>query len=121
METEFPLPTNLWVGLATADPGETGSQANEISGNGYARVQTDNADWNTATDADPSVVSNAVLIEFPTATGDWESGSLITHAFIASASSGGTIYMSADVTTPKIVESGDTAQFLAETIVIRLD
>ena len=52
---------------------------------GYARVSTAGADWNTATDADPSVVTNANAIEFPTASGSWGT---VTHFALYDAATG---------------------------------
>lgn len=59
----------LNLALSTTDPEVDG--LTEPSGNGYARVATSASDWVAATDADPSLVTNAGDIAFPQATGAW--------------------------------------------------
>jgi hypothetical protein len=64
------------VALSTADPGEDGAGLAEPSGNNYSRASTTGSTWNAATSADPSVVTNAAQIAFPTSSGSW---GLCTH------------------------------------------
>lgn len=110
----------IYVALNTGDPGVDGQTANEASGSGYAAVATAATDWNNPTAAVPSVVTNANVVTFPTATGDWSSGatfgwaSLWRHPtnrtaadFIAKGTIGG---------TAKSVLNGDTASFAATVI-----
>lgn len=56
---------NNWIGLHTADPGDTG--ANEVTGGAYARQQTD---WPAPTS--PAVTGSSVTINVP-------AGTTITH------------------------------------------
>lgn len=76
--TTYTQPTNIYVALSTADPGDTGASIAEPVGDGYTRVTTDNTYWNAATDADPSEIDNALAVTFPEvdAAGDW---GLCTH------------------------------------------
>ena len=62
------------VALFTADPTDTGSVTNEMSGNGYARKLLAGL-FSTATGTAGSV-SNTSQIDFATATGDWAE---VTH------------------------------------------
>jgi hypothetical protein len=64
--------TNLYIGLYTADPGETSRQTtNEASYGSYARVALSRADatWTIGTGAaNPGQALNAAVISFPTRT-----------------------------------------------------
>ena len=46
-KTSFTMPT-VWVGLSTANPGETASGLAEPVGGDYARVETAGSDWAAA-------------------------------------------------------------------------
>lgn len=62
----------LYGALSTTEPTMAGGNVNEPTGDaggGYARVATAPADWNAATDADPSEVTNATDINFPAVAG----------------------------------------------------
>jgi hypothetical protein len=70
----------IWfVALFVGDPGDDGQSGAEAAGTGYARVATDAATWNGATDASPSVLDNAAAVAFPQAGDDWSSGADFTH------------------------------------------
>jgi hypothetical protein len=75
----------VYLSLHTAHPGEDGQTSNEATGTSYARVSRAATDWNAATNADPSVATNATSAAFPasgTAGGDWSSGTAFTHVGI---------------------------------------
>jgi hypothetical protein len=76
----FSVPTNLYVGLSTADPTDDGSGNAEPSGNGYARVN-----FNTWATAASRATSNSGAITFPQASGNWGT---ITHVTLWDASTG---------------------------------
>ena len=100
-----PLETTAYVSLHTADPGNTG--ANEISGSGYARqgpVGFTNAG------ANPTVGSNTAIITYPAATAAWGT---IGYFGLWDAATAGNYRGSGAVTTPKTINSGDTARFAA--------
>ena len=109
----------IYVGLSTTAPSETGGTVTEPA-NGYTRVETAAADWNGATDADPSVVTNAEEIVFPEATGSWGT---VTHFFLASAASGtgDVILASGSLGTPKAPTTADTPRFQATELSVSLD
>ena len=105
-----PLTATAYVSLHTADPTDTG--ASEISGNAYARqgpVVFANAG------ANPTVASNSAIVTFPAATGAWGT---VTHFGVWSAVAAGTFRGSGAVTTPKAVNTGDTARFAANALTI---
>jgi hypothetical protein len=98
-QTDMPTATpDLQFSLHSADPGDTG--ANELSGGtslGYARASLD-PDVNSGTNVNytaiteegtHTVVMNASIIQWPAATGAWNSGSPIL--FFVGWGSGGTV------------------------------
>jgi hypothetical protein len=98
-------PPTIYVGLSTADPGDDGAGLSEPTGNGYARVQTAEEDWNVAAGG---LLDNANLISFGTATGNWGT---ITHFALFDSASGGNLLVHGALTQPKTITSGDTVQF----------
>jgi len=105
----------VYVGLSTADPGDDGAGLSEPSGNGYARVQTAPADWNSAS---AGSLANANLIEFNEATGPW--GTATYFALFDSASAGNMLAHGV-LTQAKTITTGDTARFTAGDLNITLD
>lgn len=101
----------FYVALSSTTPTTTGTNVTEPSGSGYARVATSAATWNTATSADPSVVSNSATITFPTASGNWVSSANLTYFVLYDALTSGNCLGFGALTTPKPVLSGDTASF----------
>ena len=105
-----PLTTTAYVSLHTADPGDAG--ASEISGSAYARqgpVTFANAGNN------PTVASNSAIVTFPVATGSWGT---VAYFGVWDAVTAGNFRGSGAVTTPKAVNSGDTARFIAGALTI---
>lgn len=111
----------IYVGLSSTTPTESGGNVTEPSTGSYARVATAAADWNAATDADPSVIDNAEPIEFPTATADWAGGADLTHFVLFDASTSGNVLASGALDTPKPVLDGDTISFAAGALDVSLD
>lgn len=114
----------LYLSLHTADPGEDGQTSNEATGTGYARKQTAASDWNAATDADPSVSTNANALAFAQAGGNWASGSNLTHMGFwthATTATEAVFCGRIALTTAKPVLSGDTAEFAAGALSLSLD
>jgi hypothetical protein len=64
--TVLPQPTALYLSLHSASPGEGGSAANELSGNGYARTQIFFDDAPTV-----DTIANTQPVVFPRSTGAW--------------------------------------------------
>lgn len=103
-------PTNWYIGLFTAAPGEAGG-GTEVAGNGYVRQS---ATFTVAGDA----ASNSASIDFPAATGSFGT---ITHTAVFDALTGGNQIAYAALTTPKLVDTGDILRFPAGDIIVTLD
>ena len=72
--TSVTRPTAWYVGLFTADPTDTGSLSNEISGNSYARRPV-------AFSVSGAVATNSAAVEFAAATGgSWGTITLATFS-----------------------------------------
>jgi hypothetical protein len=78
--TNITAPTNLWVGLFTTLPGDTGSggapaDGTEATGNGYARVSVGTiSTWLSAKSTVNTTQrhrTNANILTFPLASGAW--------------------------------------------------
>ena len=111
--------THIGAALDTGTPTEAGANFNEPSGDGYARVALSlPSEFANATDADPSVITNASAISFPEATGTWGS---VTHIGFFTASSGGTLLLIAELTSPRTIDSGDILNFASGSISVSLD
>jgi hypothetical protein len=106
----YAKPTNRYVALCTADPGETGTIA-EVSYTGYARVAVACADASWAAPADDGAgnmeITNAAAITFPDATSD--ANAPATHFAVMTASSGGSVVDYGALGTPRTIMTGDTA------------
>ena len=116
LDSVFKTLANIYVALHVADPGVDGQSGAEGLGSGYARVNTVPADWDAATDAMPSVTQNANAITFPTASGNWNAGADFTHFSLWKTLTGATEadYLGrGELTVPKPVLNGDTADFAA--------
>lgn len=100
-------PTNIYVELSTTAPTDAGTNVTPPSGGGYARKQTAPADWNTGSGR---IIDNANAIEFAEASASWGT---LSHFALFDAASGGNFLGWGALTTPKAVDSGDTARFAA--------
>ena len=103
-----------FIGLHTADPGTATTVTSEVSGSAYARQSAvlTNAGNN------PTVASNNAILTYPTATGSWGT---ITHFSVSSAVTAGNFYGAGALTTPKAVNSGDTARFAIGALTITVN
>lgn len=110
----------IYVGLSSTTPTSTGGNVTEPSGGAYARKQSAASDWNAATAADPSVITNANELAFTQATADWASGSNMTYAVFYDAATSGNYLGSGVLATAKPVLNGDTARFAAGQITVSL-
>lgn len=111
LDTMFEV-AGYYMFLSTADPGEDGAGLAEPAGNGYARVAISAATWNAASGGSKT---NALEIAFPAATGDW---GICTHFGVATASSGGSVVISAALTASKTITSGQTPRFPASSVTL---
>lgn len=109
------VPPTIYVGLSTADPGDSGAGLNEPNGNGYARVGTTEADWNCATSG---LLDNASMILLGPATGNWGT---VTHFALFDAATGGHLLVHGVLAQPKTITSGDSARFAGGELNVTLD
>ena len=112
----YTAPTTLYLALFTADPGEASSFTYEVStsGTAYARKTVTFAAASGGTSA-----SNAT-VTFDAATAEWGT---ITHIAICdsgTAGAGNQLYYGA-LTTSKLIQTGDTLQFVSGNITVSLD
>ncbi|WP_407280620.1 hypothetical protein U5817_10070 [Aromatoleum evansii] len=109
--TAWPKPLALYVALFTADPGETGSLAQEVTGGSYARVACGPSDatWNLPVGGD-TTFTNAAAVTFPAPTAAWGD---VTHFGICDASTGGICLASGALDTPTTIGSGAPATSFA--------
>lgn len=112
--TAWTAPTAIHVALYSAVPSAVGG-GTELVGDGYTRIQ--HAAWNSATAAEPSVVTNNGAITFPTATANWLT---VTAAGLFDTATAGTFLGYASITA-KYIQSGDVAQIADTKLSIELD
>lgn len=110
-------PSNWYVALFTVAPGETGG-GTEVSGGSYARATVPNDQTNGWNAYSSGAVSNKNAINFPTATASW--GTVVAGGLF-DASSGGNLCVKGALTTPKVIDTDDTATFGAGQLSIALD
>ena len=119
----FTQPTEIWVGLSTADPGEDGTALDEPVGNGYLRVRPTDATgrWTIAEASDVTTAENKGDIVFPEASGAW--GTLAYACIFDNGTDGqdGTLLMSFELDTPRVIGNGDALKIAAGDLVITLD
>ena len=108
----YTQPSAIYVALYTVAPTDAGG-GTEVSSGGYARVQHDN--WDTAASG---AIENTGAITFPTATADW--GTLVAFG-IFDALTGGNLLAWGDLTTSKVIATGDTAEFADGDLDVTLD
>ena len=109
--TIFASPTGVFVALYTADPGETGSDASEVSetGTAYARESVLAAGWSGA--AGSSATDNGADVDFGTATG--AGFGLLSHVAITDSTTRatGNHYLNGALSGTKQVDAGDSFKF----------
>jgi len=120
-KTSFTKPT-AFIGLSTADPADDGSGLAEptIPTGGYARIETEGADWDAAA---AGAVANAAALAFPISTDAWSTGETpLTHFAIFDAASGGNMLAHGALDTPRTVDAaGITLSFAIGELDITLD
>lgn len=103
--------------FSAPDDADDGSDLDEVSGGGYARQAIAPADWNVASAGSKT---NAVAIDFPTATADWGTTPVSAWA-MCTASTGGQVIGSGTISNASRVYSGSTPRFPAESITCSAD
>ena len=99
----YSAPSTLYVALYTSAPSDTGG-GTEVSGGGYVRKT---ATFNVS-GTNPTTASNTAAIEYPTATANY--GTVVAVG-IFDASSSGNLLAYANLTTSKVVSTGDVFRF----------
>jgi hypothetical protein len=100
----FTAPATIFIELHTADPGVSGTTA----------VAT----TSTRTAVGFGAAASGVLTVTPTPSFTGAATETITHIAAFSASSAGTFYFSAVLTTPKAINSGDTLNLTTLTVAL---
>lgn len=111
--TTYTSPSEVYLGLFSADPTIFGTQTSELAGNSYARVAI-KAKLGDAI-LETGQISNVLDISFAAATGDWVA---VTHMAILDAlTSGNMLYFGAGIAFAPVI-SGDTFRVLVGQIII---
>jgi hypothetical protein len=107
-ESDYSAPDPLYIGLYLESAKPTDSTiGTEASGGNYSRVAVDrDTGWTSSGNA----TENAADITFPEASASW--GELGAFAILDASTSGNMLYWG-DLTTPKTINSGDTAKIPA--------
>lgn len=113
-KSSYTMPT-VYVALSTADPTDDGTGIAEPSGNGYARVTTSAATWNSASGGS---TSNATEIAFPTASGSWGT---ITHFALYDASTAGNMLAHGSLAESKAISANQIPAFAIGALEVTLD
>jgi len=98
----FTVPTDIYLGLFT-DACTDASPGTEVTGGSYARVA-----HNSWTAASSRAISNSGSATFTQASASWGT---VTYVGIFDAVTGGNYLGWSDLTTPRTINNGDTAQF----------
>jgi hypothetical protein len=121
-------PTNLYYGLLTAAPSDTGG-GTEVTGGSYARVTvasslvnyagTQAAASTTASSGSSGTTSNNAAITFPAPTANW---GVVSHFGVYDATSGGNLLFWGALTVSKTINNGDASpSFAAAAFSLQLD
>jgi hypothetical protein len=104
----FAFPVAIYIGLTTDTPSDATPAANELSGDGYARIQVTQADgsWKAATVG--GATENVAAITFADATANWLTASGV---IITDATGEGNVWLHGALATPRLVLNGDALRF----------
>lgn len=98
-------PSNIYLGLHTADPTDAGTGA-EVSGNNYSRIEITDK-FSNASGTGGSLSSNADITGFTATGGNWGT---ITHIGIYDASTSGNLLFHTALDSSATVNAGDSFQ-----------
>lgn len=107
----YTFPATVYAALFTADPTNTGSLTNEVSGVAYARQAIT---WGTIS---AGTVTNSVAVTFPVAGGSWGTITHIGIMDVITLATGNMLYHGA-LGTPKTVGSGDQVSFAISSLTL---
>ena len=110
-------PTTIYLALFTADPGEAGSLAAEITDPAYQRKAVT---FSTAVDDVESgkLVKSTIDLDFAQATTEWGT---VTHVMLMDAPTEGNGLYYGTVTNPKAISVGDFIKVPASELVVKED
>ena len=108
----YTAPSTLYVALYTVAPTDTGG-GTEVSGGAYARQTA----AFSVSGTDPTTASSSAAIEYPTATANY--GTVVAVG-IFDASTSGNLMAYANLTSSKVVSTGDVFRFNAGDLDITL-
>lgn len=125
----FTAPTQIWVGLLTATPSDTGG-GTEVTGGSYARatpgVNSDTS-WKATQGGTPAAASsgtggqtsNPATLSFPSPSANWGT---VTHLGIYDASTAGNLLFWVALTASKTINNGDAApSFAIDALTVTID
>ena len=105
----YTAPTTIYCALYTAAPSDAGG-GTEVTGGSYARQSM-------AFSVTGDTASNTAQVAFPTATADWGT---VTHVGLFDASTSGNLLAWGELTSSKLVETGDIFRIAAGDLDITL-
>jgi len=110
-------PTTIYLALFTADPGEAGGIATEITDPAYQRKAVT---FSTAVDDVESgkLVKSTIDLDFAQATTEWGT---VTHVMLMDAPTEGNGLYYGTVTNPKAISVGDFIKVPASELVVKED
>lgn len=108
--TSYSSPATVYAALFTSDPTDAGT-GTEVSGGSYTRK--------AITFGSPSngASTNSGAVEFDQATGNWGT---ITHFGIYDASTSGNLLYHGQLTSSKVIETGDVFKFATSSVTVTL-
>jgi hypothetical protein len=110
----FTPPATVYVALFTTAPTDAGG-GTEVSGGGYARQAVS---FGAVSGGSPSQIANSAAVSFPVATASW--GTVVAFGLYDAATAGNLLAW-ANLTTSKLIDVNDQAQFAAGALTITLD
>lgn len=116
--TALPL-SATHIGLFTTNPNDAGSGGTEATGGSYVReaFARNGTNWGNSSAGAPSSIESLIDLEFTAATASW--GTIVGWGYFT-ASSGGTLLYWAALGASKVIDTDDTARFLAGTLLAEL-
>lgn len=111
-------PSNIYVGLHTAAPGNSPDGSTEVSATDYSRLSTAPADWTVLSGDGPTTFENANELLFPAAQNNWGT---ISHVTLWDSSSGGNAIAKYAVSSSKSIDTNDEARFPANDLSFDID
>jgi hypothetical protein len=117
-KTAYTAPT-WYVALSTTLPTEGSGNFTEPTNGGYIRPELTAGTWTAASGGDPSSTSYGGAITFAQATGGWGT---VTYfgLFSVKTQTTGLAQFWGTLTTPKAIQTSDTASFAANTLFVKL-